>query len=366
MHIILILSLAVDIFSHKIAISADHIYPDSIQINATRVFNNLPVAVGETIKAHFSLTNQESDSLINFYYSEFVPPEFRVITDSVLLNGESFTQYIYEHNSSDSVYDDMHSHRWIIENPDTTTGIYPIVESVDIYYSLKKNSTGPSIFPGYSWTGKLSSQNSGTITFGYNDTVDVSVVPVELATFEIILINGNVELKWTTVSESNNYGFEIQRSTDKINFRKIGFLDGSGTTTSPRYYIFVDNTVRSGRYYYRLKQIDTDGAFEYSNILEINAANPETISLKQNYPNPFNLQTIIRYQIPDKSHVTLELFNLLGQKVCTLVNKVQEENAYTYIWNGKDNSGKLLESGVYIYKLTAGNTMCCRKLILLK
>ena len=185
-------------------------------------------------------------------------------------------------------------------------------------------------------------------------------LPVELTSFTAQTTSEGVRLSWTTASELNNSGFEVQRSTNQTNWATLGFVRGAGTTTEAQSYSFVDASA-SGRVFYRLKQVDFDGQFEYSNIIEVNAGVPKTFALEQNYPNPFNPSTAISYQLPVAGNVSLKVFDMLGKEVATLVNARQEAGAYTVNFNANN-----LSSGVYFYRLQAGNFVQTRKMMLVK
>ncbi|MBI9072503.1 MAG: T9SS type A sorting domain-containing protein [Melioribacteraceae bacterium] len=192
-------------------------------------------------------------------------------------------------------------------------------------------------------------------------------LPVELTTFTANQTNSSITLNWETATEVNNYGFEVGRqllvnSNQLAEWEKIGFVEGHGNSNSPKYYKYIDNTVSaSGIYNYRLKQIDTDGGFEYFNLdgIEFNVA--ENYELDQNFPNPFNPVTNITYSIPRDGFVTLEIFNLIGEKVTTLVNKKQSAGVYKQ----KFDASKL-NSGFYIYKITANQFSEAKKMLLIK
>ncbi len=191
-------------------------------------------------------------------------------------------------------------------------------------------------------------------------------VPVELISFTADLINNTVKLQWKTATETNNYGFEIERNKliDKsyqTEWERIGFVEGNGTTTEEENYSFTDKTFEPGRYEYRLKQIDLDGSFEYSNIIEVEFLSPEEFSLSQNYPNPFNPSTTIEYTLPESGNVKLIVINSLGEEVATLVNKYQESGSYKFNFDARD-----LASGIYFYKITAGTFANTKKMILMK
>jgi len=192
------------------------------------------------------------------------------------------------------------------------------------------------------------------------------VTPIELVSFFAIAKENRVELRWATATETNNYGFEIQRSLDRISFTTIGFVKGNGTTSIPKSYQFVDRNVCFGTYYYRLKQVDTDGSFEYSNVVKVIIGLPNTYQLEQNYPNPFNLETKIEYQIPKSSKVTIKIFNILGEEVATLVDEKKEAGFYTAYWDGKNKNGQEVTSGVYIYRIQARDFIQARKIALIK
>lgn len=195
---------------------------------------------------------------------------------------------------------------------------------------------------------------------------DNGSLPVELTTFSAKSIPSGVELNWSTATESNNHGFNVERKSDN-NWQEIGFVSGNGNSNSPKHYIYVDNNLTGGsNFQYRLKQIDNNGNCGYSNIVEINAA-PSDFELSQNYPNPFNPSTLIRYQIPKSSVVTLAVFDMLGGEVKTLINGIKEQGNYSVEFNGSN-----LASGVYIYRLVISPTdgtkafLAVKKLMLLK
>ncbi len=214
----------------------------------------------------------------------------------------------------------------------------------------------------------------GIITGNYVSDSSLPL-PVELMSFTINVSGNEVLLNWQTATEVNNYGFEVQRqavSNENSEWETIGFVEGAGNSNSPKSYSFTDNVSASGKYSYRLKQIDLDGTFEYSDVVEVNIGTPVKFELSQNYPNPFNPSTTISYSIPSVIarseatkqsvvNVTLAVYNALGQKVATLVNKAQAAGNYTVQFDARD-----LPSGVYFYTLHAGDFVATKKMILMK
>jgi hypothetical protein len=190
---------------------------------------------------------------------------------------------------------------------------------------------------------------------------DDNQLPVELVAFTARNTAEGVQLTWRTASEQNNAGFEVQRRSEKASeWQVLGFVRGAGTTAEAQSYTFLDKSA-SGKVQYRLKQIDFDGQFEYSNVIEVDAGLPKQFALEQNYPNPFNPSTTIRYQLPVASEVKLEVYDVLGKKIATLVNERQSAGSYQVVWNA---SG--LSSGTYFYRLQAGTFTQTKKMILVK
>lgn len=197
--------------------------------------------------------------------------------------------------------------------------------------------------------------------------LDSTYTPVELSGFYYRMEDGNIILEWTTASELNNMGFEIQRKSETLDWEKLGFENGNGTTANKNKYNFVDNNPSSGINTYRLKQIDFDGSVTYSKEIEIYVTKPDKFLLEQNYPNPFNPTTKIRFRLSIASIVTLKIFNSLGEEIMTLINKKMTAMG-NYDVNF-DASG--LASGVYFYSLECIgvdgiNAASIRKMVIIK
>ncbi len=197
-------------------------------------------------------------------------------------------------------------------------------------------------------------------------TIEDNPIPVELTAFFALNTNEGVMLKWVTSTETNNSGFSIQRSRDYENYTDVAFVEGNGTTTQPHEYNFIDKISVADIYYYRLKQIDFDGSYEYSNVVEVNVNAPSDFVLEQNYPNPFNPSTVIKFSLPVDSKVTIDLYNTLGEKVDRLVKKEFSTGNHSVNFDASH-----LSNGIYYYTLNAqGNDgegfVSTKKMVLMK
>jgi len=188
-----------------------------------------------------------------------------------------------------------------------------------------------------------------------------SAVPVELTSFSASAKNSNVILSWQTATELNNSGFEIEKSINRNDFYKIGFVSGAGTTSETNNYSFADNNTEKQKMYYRLKQIDFDGTFSYSGVVEVGSLSPDKFSLEQNYPNPFNPETKINFSLAEPSFVKLVVYNLLGEVVSVILNENLDAGNYDAAFNAEN-----LPSGLYIYKLESAQFSNVKKMMLMK
>lgn len=225
--------------------------------------------------------------------------------------------------------------------------------------------------PGASW-GRISiTSPAGT---SYVTLCDVNSLPVQLISFAgaYNASNNAVHLTWKTISETNNYGFEVQRKTageSDLTTLPDGFVPGHGTSLLLQEYSFTDAHVGPGRSSYRLKQIDLDNTVHFTDAIAVEVLTgvdednrkPTRMSLEQNYPNPFNPSTTIRYGLPNKSNVTLTVFNTLGQQVAQLVNGDMEAGYHEVKFDGSK-----LASGIYLYRMQAGSYVETKKLLLVR
>ncbi len=236
---------------------------------------------------------------------------------------------------------------------------------------------------GYSVS--LSGDGLTAIVGGPNDATNLGAawmftheapLPIQLGSFTATIVNGsNVRLDWMTLSEINNYGFEVQRSPENENAYNTlpnSFIPGHGTTNEPQHYSFTDINVLPGQWYYRLKQIDLDGTVHYSDGVTINTLTgvsgsqlPDKFGLSQNYPDPFNPSTTIQYLLPQAAQVTLKIYNVLGQEVATLIDGVEAPGYKSAVWHASN-----IASGVYFYRIvaTSGQTtfVDVRKMLVMK
>jgi Secretion system C-terminal sorting domain len=206
----------------------------------------------------------------------------------------------------------------------------------------------------------------GTATYDdFAFRISGQFVPVELSSFTAAADYGVVELQWITATETNNQGFEVQRSAGG-EFETLAFIEGHGTTTEVQAYSYVDRSVTAGSYSYRLKQIDFDGTFEYSYVVEVDIINPAVFAMDQNYPNPFNPSTMISFRLAVDSKVSMKVFNVLGQEVASLLNGNLVAGSHQVNFDASS-----LNSGVYMYRIEASgidgtNFVDVKKMILTK
>ncbi|MFC2103108.1 T9SS type A sorting domain-containing protein [Bacteroidota bacterium] len=183
------------------------------------------------------------------------------------------------------------------------------------------------------------------------DNIIPDPLPVELSSFTAELIDNLVELHWVTQTEVNNYGFEVQRKSIfaenyESEWEQLIFINGNGNSNNPNYYYYRDTEDQnSDRVHYRLKQIDLDGTFEYSDAIMVNLT-PLNFELFQNYPNPFNPSTNIKFSLNQPGHVVLKIFSLTGEEIQTLLKEEMIAGFHSIKFDANN-----LASGIYIYKL---------------
>ena len=234
-----------------------------------------------------------------------------------------------------------------------------------------------------SWNNPGSLNPPRTVVYAYNsdgDEINITtpathsidssgiggLLPVELSSFLSSINRRNVTLNWITASETNNAGFDIERSNvngqTSNEWLKVGTVSGNGTTASSHSYTFTDRNLASGTYSYRLKQTDFNGNFEYFNLNnEVNVGVPSDFELSQNYPNPFNPATNLEFGISELGFVSLKVYDASGKEVATLVNETKPAGYYSVNFNASS-----LSSGIYFYTLQANNFTATKKMSLIK
>lgn len=194
-------------------------------------------------------------------------------------------------------------------------------------------------------------------------------LPVELAAFSAEFKNNRVHLLWQTKSETNNFGFKVQRKV-KAEWETIGFIPGKGTSSETQNYQFWDaqglKNSSGSEIQYRLKQLDNDGSFAFSKVVQVQVNAPRQYQLFRNYPNPFNPETTISFSLPQASFVSLKIYNVNGSVLKTLTNAYQTAGVHKVKWDGTTENGQKLSSGIYFYKLKAGSFSQIKKLILVR
>jgi hypothetical protein len=236
------------------------------------------------------------------------------------------------------------------------------------YFGISVSISGNNAIVGASYNdGDGGLTDAGSAYIFYNDPV---AAPVELTSFIVKSVGESVVLSWSTATEVNNYGFEIQKSVEAsrdlpLQWETIAFVNGHGNSNSPNDYSFIDTDDLNGTIQYRLKQLDFDGSFEYSDIVKIVAGNKLQYKLAQNYPNPFNPTTVIEFAIPklksEMSNVKLVVSNILGEEVAVLVNKQMASGTHSVSFDASN-----LPSGIYFYSISVNGFTEVKKMSLIK
>jgi hypothetical protein len=241
----------------------------------------------------------------------------------------------------------------------TTQGIDGFIQGHSISYKFWISSSSMEVSnytANYSMgSGTFTSQGTALVSF-------TNITPVELTSFTANVQDNKIILRWETATEVNNYGFELERNVaGGENWKKLGFISGNGSSSSPKQYEYLDKNPAGGKkFIYRLKQMDMDGQFRYSNEIEVEIM-PTKFELFQNYPNPFNPVTNIKFSLPQAERVKISIYNSLGEEVLLLVDKDYEAGFYSIELNASN-----LSSGIYVYRLETTNLIDSKKFLLLK
>jgi hypothetical protein len=282
---------------------------------------------------------------------EFVPA-------SNVINVKTYSPYIdqYETNG-DSQFSLNYNMTESIEEP---FNLLATINNVVSGNTASYTWTGLNGGSTYQWYVEVEDGSSTTTGPVWSFSTDAGL-PVELSSFTAQAMGTDILLKWRTETEVNNYGFDILRRAQNDEWVTIGFIDGNGSTNSPKEYSYIDQSPTRGKQFsYRLKQIDNDGQFEFSKIIEVSLT-ANNFTLYQNYPNPFNPTTTIKYQIPESRFVTLKIYNLLGEELLTLLSEEIPIGSYEVKFDGTS-----LPSGAYFYRLQAGDFLETKMMVLMK
>ena len=281
-----------------------------------------------------------------------------VYSDSIYTTGTTYLLVLkytfYPDVNDDSVY--------LFINPSITLN----EPTPDLIHGTSNSDDPANIGGVYIRQGSSSSASNITLDGIRIGTAWADILPVELTSFTATTQNNNVILNWTTATEINNAGFEIQKILGNNVFVTIGYVPGHGTTSESQDYKFTDANLASGSYTYRLKQIDYNGTFSYSSEVNVDVTAPVQFALAQNYPNPFNPSTKINFSLAVDSKVSLKIFNVLGQEIATIINSNLTAGSYQINFDALS-----LNSGVYMYRIEANGIdgssfLSTRKMILTK
>lgn len=221
----------------------------------------------------------------------------------------------------------------------------------DILRATSSNSSSPNREYGWGIIDALSAINTP--------------VPVELASFNANVSGNTVVLTWVTATETNSYGFSIERARGNASFTEVAFVHSAGNSSSTRIYKYKDEVFSTGKYFYRLKQIDHDNTFKYSDEVEVVISNPNTFDLFQNYPNPFNPSTRVRFSVPYDSYIKLNLYDILGNRVAQVFEGMVESGQHELVFDTKSVEVPL-SSSIYFLRFETENFTKAIKLNLIQ
>ena len=376
----------------------------SLWVSGASAFSNTVIEGNEIYNNSFGMTLLSSSNGIinavvrnNKIYNNNLNPNAQISGSGINVNGSPFNTPVITRNeifgnwwgitiqNGTTVQAGPQPNIGNVENADTTDDglniIYDNIQGANIY-DLYNNCTNDVMAQNNDWRvydslsieqhifHKADNALHGLVRF----TPFSQLIPVELISFTATVNNNSVSLNWQTASEINNRGFEVERrkvgngqyAVGNEEWKGIGFVEGRGTSSNMNSYSFTDVPESAGKYLYRLKQIDYDGSFEYSNDVEISFMKSVEFILEQNYPNPFNPTTKISWQSPVSSHQTLKVFDVLGNEVATLVDEFREAGNYEIDFSTSGGDATQLASGIYYYQLTAGSFVETKKMLMIK
>ena len=298
---------------------------------------------------------------INNFAGNFAGPKMQVRDGSMLIPANSYTFGNTPNNWGPEM-------TFILDSVYVYTGGHLLIElhqsgsstsrSVD---ALSTTTTGYGTLFRACWGSGFTANSGFQANFSIvRISADVPV-PVELTSFIATASGSNVILQWQTATETNNYGFEVQRRSAESEYEALGFVAGSGTTTEPRSYFFTDSKIPNGQYFYRLKQMDYNGTFSFSDEIATEVNAPAEYALEQNYPNPFNPTTNINFSLAEAGVVKLAVYNLLGQKVAVILDESRDAGSHSVTFDASE-----LPSGAYFYTIETAQFKQTKKMLLAK
>ncbi|MBN2355241.1 S8 family serine peptidase [candidate division KSB1 bacterium] len=248
------------------------------------------------------------------------------------------------------------------------------VSIVDVIIRYQKTSTRSVLAPNQLTSNlKVLDQYDIDLT-GDEETPSLELfdmaLPIELAAFTAHATGHTVYLEWTTISEKVNLGFDVyRRESHDERYVKINdhMIPGAGTSLEENHYRYLDDTVVSGKtYYYQLADISYSGQITFHDPVSISIAAPEQVVLQQNYPNPFNAQTTLSFSLPQSGHASLNIYDLQGRHIRTIYNQTLQAGCHEIVWDGRDESGQSVPSGIYFYRLRNGTIHKVRRMHLIQ
>ena len=240
--------------------------------------------------------------------------------------------------------------QWLVYQSSTSHLSVVSKDTINLYVKMTPGVTQGAFNLGYFVSdAALDFTDPTWYSVSLNNAITVSgVIPVELSSFSASSAKNGIQLKWETTTETNNLGFDIERSSNGQEFQKVGFVIGNGTTTNKSVYSFLDQSADFAKQFYRLKQIDFNGTFKYSHTIEVDFSVPATFNLLQNYPNPFNPATTLSFGLPVESDVKVVIYNSVGELVKVAAQGTFQAGNHYINFNAAD-----LTSGIYYYSISA-------------
>jgi hypothetical protein len=329
--------------------------------------HDFPSAGLSTLVFDVEAISTAGDVLINVYQNAVQLDEnFRTQNPTILFSNQLFPPASYsttqDYRSSDGRIRFVYAYSSGTRGK--VLGTYTRVVTISIEY-ITAASTGTiswfSGLPSYSVADGGNNIITGT-RLTIPSELSAIPLPVEITSFTSKLLSDKVQLNWVTKTEVNNYGFNVERRVNEGEWKKIGFVEGNGTTTESKEYSYSDKDIYTGgnKFQYRLKQIDNDGSFEYTDVIEVEIV-PAQFELFQNYPNPFNPSTTIRFSLPEQTQLKIKIYNMLGELVDTLVDGTFDAGYHKVAFDASN-----LSSGAYIYRIESPAFVQVKKMVLIK